>query len=90
MLDGHPFLVYSISVMKMTTNYQVQLNQIQVQLKWLKAQQASASQNNLHAYAKMFQKDRSQLTKTYNLMIGHSNSVVGLAWSTKQNMGCNR
>jgi hypothetical protein len=22
-------------------------------------------------------------------MIGHSNSVVGLAWSTKQNMGCN-
>jgi hypothetical protein len=76
--------------MKMTTNYQVQLNQIQVQLKWLKAQQASASQNNLHAYAKMFQKDRSQLTKTYNLMIGHSNSIVGLAWSTKEIMGCNR
>ena len=76
--------------MKMTTNYQVQLNQIQVQLKWLKAQQASASQNNLHAYAKMFQKDRSQLTKTYNIMIGHSNSIVGLAWSTKENMCCNR
>lgn len=75
--------------MKMNTNYQVQLNQIQVQLKWIKSQQASASRNNLHAYVKMFQKDRSQLTQTYNLMIGHSNSVVGLAWSTKQNMGCN-
>jgi hypothetical protein len=38
----------------------------------------------------MFQKDRSQLTKTYNLMIGHSNSIVGLAWSTKENMGYSR
>ena len=79
-------------MMKMTSDsaIKMQINQIAAQLKWLKAQQANASQNNLHAYVKMFQNDRKQLAQTFNNLIGHQGSVVGLAWSTKHNLGIYR
>ncbi len=78
--------------MKITSDSAIknQINQIAAQLKWLKAQQANASQNNLLTYVKMFQNDRKQLVKTFNNLIGHQGSVVGLAWSTKENLGIYR
>ena len=81
MLDGHPFLVYSISTMKMTSDSatKIQINQIAAQLKWIKTQQANASKNNLFHYVKMFQSDRNQLTQLFNGLIGHTNSTSGIA-----------
>ena len=81
-LDGYPFLVYSIPTMKMTSDSAIksQINQIAAQLKWLKAQQANASKNNLPHYVKMFQNDRNQLTQHFNSLIGHENSTAGIAW----------
>jgi hypothetical protein len=78
--------------MKITTDSAIknQINQIAAQLKWLKIQEANASKNNLPLFVKSFQNSRKQLVQLFNSLIGHSNSVVGLAWSTKQNMGCNR
>jgi hypothetical protein len=68
--------------MKMTSDSdtKTQINQIAAQLKWLKAQQANASKNNLFHYVKMFQSDRNQLTQLFNSLIGHTNSTSGIAW----------
>jgi hypothetical protein len=68
--------------MKMTSASatKTQINQIAAQLKWIKAQQANASKNNLHHYVKMFQSDRIQLTQLFNGLIGHENSTAGIAW----------
>ena len=65
--------------MKMTSDSAIktQINQIAAQLKWLKAQQANASKNNLPQYVKFFQSDRIQLTQTFNALIGHANSTSG-------------
>ena len=81
-LDHHPFLVYSVHMMKMTSDSAIktQINQIAAQLKWIKAQQANASKNNLPHYVKLFQSDRNQLTQLFNSLIGHENSTSGIAW----------
>ena len=73
-LDHHPFLVYSVHMMKMTSDSAIktQINQIAAQLKWIKAQQANASKNNLPHYVKMFQNDRNQLTQLDVVPIGSS------------------
>ena len=71
--------------MKMTSDSAIktQINQIAAQLKWIKAQQANASKNNLPHYVKLFQSDRNQLTQLFNSLIGHENSTAGIAWRWK-------
>lgn len=71
--------------MKMTSDSAIknQINQIAAQLKWLKAQQANASRNNLVTYVKMFRSDRIQLTHTFNSLIGSTNSVKGIKYGAR-------
>ena len=86
MLDGYPFPVYSIPTMKMTSDSAIktQINTIAAQLKWLKSQEANASRNNLPQYVKFFQSDRIQLTQTFNALIGHANSTVGIKYGERR------
>ena len=66
--------------MKMNTKNTTksQINVISAQIKWLKSQEANASQNNLPQCVKFFQNERKQLVKTFNDLIGHTNSTVGV------------
>ena len=66
--------------MQITTDSAIknQINQIAAQIKWLKTQEANASQNNLPQCVKFFQNERKQLVKTFNDLIGHTNSTVGV------------
>ena len=66
---------------KLTKN---QINQIAAQIKWLKTQEANASQNNLPMYVKMFQNERRQLVKSFNVMIGSPNSVKGIQYGERR------
>ena len=73
--------------MKITSDSKLtksQINQIAAQIKWLKTQEANASQNNLPMYVKMFQNERRQLVKSFNVMIGHTNSTVGVMYGERR------
>ena len=72
--------------MNMTSDSAIknQINQIAAQIKWLKTQEANASQNNLPMYVKMFQNERRQLVKSFNVMIGHTNSTVGVMYGERR------
>jgi hypothetical protein len=72
--------------MKITSDSAIknQINQIAAQIKWLKTQEANASQNNLPMYVKMFQNERRQLVQTFNLLIGHTNSTVGVMYGNRR------
>ena len=73
--------------MKITSDSKLtksQINQIAAQIKWLKTQEANASQNNLPMYVKMFQNERRQLVKSFNVMIGSPNSVKGIQYGERR------
>ena len=72
--------------MKITSDSAIknQINQIAAQIKWLKTQEANASQNNLPMYVKMFQNERRQLVKSFNVMIGSPNSVKGIQYGERR------
>ena len=73
-------------MMKITSDSAIkaQINQIAAQIKWLKTQEANASQNNLPMYVKMFQNERRQLVKSFNVMIGSPNSVKGIQYGERR------
>jgi len=60
-----------------------QINQIAAQIKWLKTQEANASQNNLPLCVKSFQNNRKQLVRIFNALIGSPNSVKGIQYGER-------
>jgi hypothetical protein len=72
--------------MKMNTKNTTksQINVISAQIKWLKSQEANASQNNLPQCVKFFQNERKQLVKTFNDLIGHTDSTVGVMYGQRR------
>ena len=60
-----------------------QINQIAAQIKWLKTQEANASQNNLPLCVKSFQNNRKQLVRIFNDLIGSPNSVKGTPYGER-------
>jgi hypothetical protein len=71
--------------MKITSDSAIknQINQIAAQIKWLKTQEANASQNNLPLCVKSFQSTRKQLVQLINTLIGHKNSVKGTPYGER-------
>ena len=72
--------------MKMNTKNttKTQINQIAAQIKWLKAQEANASKNNLPLCVKSFQNNRKQLVHIFNALIGSPNSVKGIQYGERR------
>ncbi len=73
-------------MMKITSDSKTtkaQINQIAAQIKWLKIQEANASQNNLPLCVKSFQATRKQLVRIFNALIGSPNSVKGIQYGER-------
>ena len=72
--------------MKITSDSTIknQINQIAAQIKWLKTQEANASQNNLPLCVKSFQNNRKQLVRIFNALIGSPNSVKGIQYGERR------
>ena len=72
--------------MKITSDSAIktQINQIAVQIKWLKAQEANASKNNLPLCVKSFQNNRKQLVQIFNSLTGSPNSVKGIQYGERR------
>ena len=73
--------------MKITSDSKLtktQINQIAAQIKWLKTQEANASQNNLPLCVKSFQNNRKQLVRIFNALIGSPNSVKGIQYGERR------
>ncbi len=73
--------------MKITSDSKLtksQINQIAAQIKWLKTQEANASQNNLPLCVKSFQNNRKQLVRIFNSLIGSPNSVKGIQYGERR------
>ena len=86
-VDTNQNLVYSIPTMMITSDSKktkTQINQIAAQIKWLKAQEANASKNNLPLCVKSFQSNRKQLVRIFNALIGSPNSVKGIKYGERR------
>ena len=85
-VDTNQNLDYSIPTMKMTSDSatKTQINQIAAQIKWLKAQEASASKKNLPLCVKSFQNNRKQLVHIFNALMGSPNSVKGIQYGERR------
>jgi len=81
MLDGHPFLVYSVSVMKMTSDSatKTQINRIAFQLKAIKTMEANANRLGMNELLTPLHQQRHTLTKAINILMNHDDSKVGVA-----------
>ena len=81
MLDGHPFLVYSISMMKMTSDSatKTQINRIAFQLKAIKTMEANANRLGMNELLTPLRQQRHTLTKAINILMNHDDSKVGVA-----------
>jgi len=81
MLDGHPFLVYSIPMMKMTSDSAIktQINRIAFQLKAIKTMEANANRLGMNELLTPLRQQRHTLTKAINILMNHDDSKVGVA-----------
>ena len=69
--------------MKITSDSTIK-NQIAFQLKYIKTMESNASRLGMTALVKSFRQQRNILTKAFNSLIGHDNSVSGIQYGERR------
>jgi len=69
--------------MKITSDSTIK-NQIAFQLKYIKTMESNASRLGMTALVKSFRQHRNILTKAFNSLIGHDNSVSGIQYGERR------
>jgi hypothetical protein len=69
--------------MKITSDSTIK-NQIAFQLKYIKTMESNASRLGMTELVKSFRQQRNILTKAFNSLIGHDNSVSGIQYGERR------
>jgi hypothetical protein len=69
--------------MKITSNSTIK-SQIAFQLKSIKTMESNASRLGMNELVQSFRQQRNNLTKAFNSLIGHDNSVSGIQYGERR------
>ena len=69
--------------MKITSDSAIK-NQIAFQLKYIKTMESNASRLGMTELVQSFRQQRNSLTKAFNSLIGHDNSVSGIQYGERR------